>query len=48
MQIVIEYCIVDRTNAIMSLKDKEKCMQEIWQKERIFDDLLALILPGMV
>jgi len=32
----------------MSLEDKEKCMQEIWKKERIFDDLLALILPGIV
>ena len=43
-------CVVDsnRSTAIMSLKDKEKCIQEMWQKERIFDDLLALILPGMV
>jgi len=48
MQIVSEYYNVYRANAVMSLKDKEKCMQEIWQKERIFDDLLALILPGMV
>ncbi|XP_065905236.1 uncharacterized protein [Dysidea avara] len=33
------------STAIMSFKDKEKCIQEMWQKERIFDDLLALILP---
>ena len=30
----------------MSSKDKERVIEEMWQKEKMFDELLALILQG--
>ena len=35
-----------RTITIMSSKDKERIIEEVWQKEKMFDELLALILQG--
>ena len=32
----------------MSSKDKERVTEEIWQKQKMFDELLALILQGMM
>ena len=31
----------------MSSKDKERVAEEMWQKEKMFDELLALILQGL-
>ena len=31
----------------MSSKEKERVIEEMWQKEKIFDELLALILQGI-
>ena len=39
-------CCHYRTTSIMSSKDKERVVEEMWQKEKMFDELLALILQG--
>jgi len=32
----------------MSNKDKERVIEEMWQNQKMFDELLALILQGIM